>query len=121
MYSVGYVRKAGAGAGNCQVRTRFYRTRTGATMQESNLSMTEKTTASLNNRNETMKITVSRNGPYIVTGGVPLKIEEICNDDEGYCRTWKETKTYPLQQHYALCRCGHSKNRPFCDGSHIER
>ena len=28
-----------------------------------------------------MKITVSKNGPYIVTGGVPLIVAEICNDN----------------------------------------
>ncbi|WP_440950953.1 CDGSH iron-sulfur domain-containing protein [Methanosphaerula subterraneus] len=67
-----------------------------------------------------MKITVSRNGPYIVTGGIPLTSEEICNDDEGYCRTWRLAKKYPLQEEYALCRCGHSKNKPFCDGTHAK-
>ena len=34
-----------------------------------------------------MRIDVSKNGPYIVSGGDPLIQEEICNDDEGYCRT----------------------------------
>jgi CDGSH-type Zn-finger protein len=67
-----------------------------------------------------MKITVSRDGPFIVTGGVPLMVMEICNDDEGNCRTWKKVKEYPLQQTYALCRCGHSKHKPFCDGTHAK-
>jgi CDGSH-type Zn-finger protein len=67
-----------------------------------------------------MKITVSRNGPYIVTGRVPLTTMEICNDEEGYCRTWREVKRYPMQEKYALCRCGNSKNKPFCDGTHAE-
>jgi CDGSH-type Zn-finger protein len=71
-------------------------------------------------RSEQMKITVSTNGPYIVTGGVPLTTEEVCYDDEGNCRSYQETETYPLRQQYALCRCGHSKNRPFCDGTHAE-
>jgi CDGSH-type Zn-finger protein len=67
-----------------------------------------------------MKITVTKNGPYIVTGIVPLTTSEICNDDEGYCRTWREVKRYPMQEKYALCRCGHSKNKPFCDGTHAK-
>lgn len=69
---------------------------------------------------DSMKIIVSKNGPYIVTGGVPLIISEICNDDEGYCSTWEEVKRYPVQEQYALCRCGHSGNKPFCDGTHVK-
>lgn len=65
-----------------------------------------------------MKIAVSKNGPYIVTGSVPLIEEEICNDSEGDCRTWREIRRFPIQEQYALCRCGHSKNKPFCDGTH---
>lgn len=82
--------------------------------------MTEKNQKSSESDDDSMKITVSRNGPYIVTGGVPLTSEEICNDDEGYCRTWRLAKQYPLQEEYALCRCGHSKNKPFCDGTHAK-
>ena len=70
--------------------------------------------------NTPMKITVTKNGPYIVTGGVPLIVMEICNDDEGYCRTWREVKRYPVQETYALCRCGHSENKPFCTGMHAK-
>jgi CDGSH-type Zn-finger protein len=65
-----------------------------------------------------MKITVTKNGPFIVSGGVPLIVTEICNDDEGYSRTWRETKRFPALEQYALCRCGQSKNKPFCDGTH---
>lgn len=80
--------------------------------------MTEKNENPSGSKEISMKITVSKNGPYIVTGGVPLISSEICNDDEGYCRTWREVKRYPVQEKYALCRCGHSKNKPFCDGTH---
>ncbi len=67
-----------------------------------------------------MKITVSKNGPYLVTGRVPIVVAEICNDNEGYCRTWKIVDRYPVQEQCALCRCGHSENRPFCDGIHAK-
>jgi CDGSH-type Zn-finger protein len=65
-----------------------------------------------------MNVTVSRNGPYIVKGGIPLMTMEICNDAEGNCRTWKKVHEFPLQEQYALCRCGHSNKKPFCDGTH---
>jgi CDGSH-type Zn-finger protein len=80
--------------------------------------MTETGRKSSEIRNDSMKITVTKNGPYVVTGGVPLTTEEICNDDEGYSRSWRRVKTYPVQEQYALCRCGRSKNKPFCDGMH---
>ena len=51
-------------------------------------------------------VTVSRNGPYHVVGGVEL------NDPTG-CKP--ESK-----EHYALCRCGASKNKPFCNGAHAD-
>jgi len=70
--------------------------------------------------NVTKRIRVSKNGPYFVSGGIPLSKKEIRNDAEGYCSTWHEVETYPLQEQYALCRCGHSKNKPFCDGTHVK-
>lgn len=70
-------------------------------------------------RNESMKITVWKNGPYRVSGGVPLTTVEVDSGTEGTCRAWKEMMTYPpMHQQYALCRCGQSKNKPFCDGTH---
>jgi len=44
------------------------------------------------------------NGPLIVTGEVELQ------DGEG--------KVYPAQKRLALCRCGASTTKPFCDGTH---
>jgi len=69
---------------------------------------------------DTKRIRVSKNGPYIVSGGIHLSKKEIRNDAEGYCSTWHEVETYPLQEQYALCRCGQSKNKPFCDGTHTK-
>ena len=82
--------------------------------------MTEMTRKTSEAGSDSMKITVTKNGPYIVTGGVPLTTEEICNDNEGYCYTWRPAKKYPLQDEYALCRCGNSKNKPFCYGTHTK-
>jgi len=82
--------------------------------------MTEKPVESEENKSDSMKITISKDGPYNVTGGVPLIQEEICNDEEGYCRNWRMIRRYPAQEQYAVCRCGHSKNKPFCDGTHAK-
>lgn len=49
-------------------------------------------------------IRTKKDGPLNVEGFV------ILEDDEGSKPECKE--------HYSLCRCGHSKNKPFCDGSH---
>ena len=74
-----------------------------------------------NTKNESkFKIKVTRNGPYLVSGGVPLSEQSICVDDEAQCHGWKEGKKYPLQKSYALCRCGRSQNKPFCDGTHAK-
>ncbi|WP_292381343.1 CDGSH iron-sulfur domain-containing protein [Methanosarcina sp. UBA289] len=64
------------------------------------------------------KITVLINGPYKVTGRVPLITMEICKDKETDRLIWREVKKYPIKEQYALCRCGHSGNKPFCDGTH---
>jgi CDGSH-type Zn-finger protein len=66
------------------------------------------------------KVKVTKNGPYLVSGGVPLSEKSIIVDNEGQCHGWKEGKKYQTQENYALCRCGHSQNKPYCDGSHIK-
>jgi CDGSH-type Zn-finger protein len=64
------------------------------------------------------KIVVSENGPYVVTGQVPLAVQTIEPNRDGFSWNWVEGRSFPVPAQYALCRCGHSQNKPFCDGSH---
>jgi CDGSH-type Zn-finger protein len=50
-------------------------------------------------------ITPSTNGPYLVSGTVRL------TDVDG--------REIPHPDQMALCRCGQSSNKPFCDGTHL--
>lgn len=49
-------------------------------------------------------ISVRDNGPLLIRGGATV------TDAEG--------KIFETQDVIALCRCGHSANKPFCDASH---
>ena len=51
------------------------------------------------------RITPYRDGPYIVRG------EFTITDQDG-------NEIDPGRQTIALCRCGRSQIRPFCDGTH---
>lgn len=64
------------------------------------------------------KVTVTRNGPYIVTGNIPLDQQVIVCDEKGYATGYEQGKKYPDRESYALCRCGNSSTHPYCDGSH---
>ena len=55
-------------------------------------------------QNREAAITIEKNGPLRITGSIEL---EDANWGQG-----------ASQEHYTLCRCGASKNKPFCDGSH---
>ncbi len=63
-------------------------------------------------------IKVTENGPYLVTGGVPLAEQIIQVDSDNECHGWQEGKKYAEQESYKLCRCGKSVNKPFCTGMH---
>ncbi len=65
-----------------------------------------------------MKIKIVKDGPYVVTGKVPLSDQTLIPDEQGLSRGWLPGKSYPIEEEYHLCRCGHSNNKPFCDGSH---
>lgn len=65
-------------------------------------------------------VTVSKNGPYIVTGSIPLATAIIGVDTEGESERWRDGEFYPIPETYALCRCGQSGKKPFCDGTHAK-
>jgi CDGSH-type Zn-finger protein len=64
------------------------------------------------------RVVVSKNGPYLVTGELPIAEQIIGTDAEGSSESWKQGKSYKTQESCALCRCGQSSNKPFCDGTH---
>ena len=57
-------------------------------------------------------------GPYAVHGDVPLVRKKRVTSDKGEAITWKTTEKLPADEGYVLCRCGRSKTKPFCDGTH---
>jgi CDGSH-type Zn-finger protein/truncated hemoglobin YjbI len=54
-------------------------------------------------------IEITRDGPYRITGRIAL----TGHDGEDVARAEGSSR-----EHYALCRCGHSQNKPFCSGMH---
>ena len=54
-------------------------------------------------------VEVTRDGPYRITGGIPV------SGAGGEPVTRARGSSL---EHYALCRCGHSQNKPFCSGMH---
>jgi CDGSH-type Zn-finger protein len=66
------------------------------------------------------RIIVTTNGPYVVTGNVPLSVQTIVADPGGGSDEWVEGEAFEVKDSYALCRCGKSGNAPFCDGTHAK-
>jgi CDGSH-type Zn-finger protein len=55
------------------------------------------------------RVEVTKDGPYRVTGAIPLHGGDGESEQRGDGAS---------TEHYALCRCGHSQNKPFCSGMH---
>ena len=51
-----------------------------------------------------LNITPTENGPYLVSGPVTL--------------TAPDGRVIEHPDPMTICRCGHSSNKPFCDGAH---
>ena len=69
---------------------------------------------------DVQRITVSNNGPYLVSGGIPVLKQTIVADSEGTALEWRFDTKFPLMEKCGLCSCGQSKNKPFCDGTHLK-
>ncbi len=73
--------------------------------------------------NDTMKIKITTDGPYEVGKDIPLHKERIICDNEGTSVGWEKGKQYNTPEgmdNYKLCRCGHAKTKPYCDGTHMD-
>jgi CDGSH-type Zn-finger protein len=64
------------------------------------------------------RIVVSQNGPYLVYGRIPIALQTIVPNAERMSWDWREGRSFDTDEEVALCRCGHSGHKPFCDGTH---
>jgi len=79
----------------------------------------------MSNDGNQYRIKIIKNGPYLVSGGVPL-LEKIIapkgNEYEfigGIPIESSDGHIYEVRNRLVLCRCGESRNKPFCDATHI--
>jgi CDGSH-type Zn-finger protein len=62
-------------------------------------------------------IKIIANGPYIVEGDIKLSKKVITPRGRGY--EYVDAGEIAHTTPFALCRCGHTKTPPFCDGAHV--
>ncbi len=55
--------------------------------------------------NKEIKATVIKGGPAVIDGDIKLVVDGVEKSQSG---------------HTAICRCGQTKNNPFCDGTHAK-
>ena len=70
--------------------------------------------------NNDKKIVIQKNGPYIVRGDVPLVRKTQIVSEHGEPLTWKKGEVIETSETYALCCCGQSGKKPFCDWMHAK-
>jgi len=66
------------------------------------------------------QIEIEADGPYIVSGNIPLVSKTQIVSEYGEPLTWKLDGEIKTDESYLLCRCGHSSHMPFCDATHFE-
>src|SRR5271157_3249903 len=66
------------------------------------------------------QVKIIKNGPYLVSGRIPMAKQILVCDREGNPAGWHEGRKFPVNDTYSLCRCGGSHTKPFCDGTHLK-
>jgi CDGSH-type Zn-finger protein len=74
--------------------------------------------APLQAANASFQIAVLENGPYVVSGSVPLNRKSVVFSELHEPLTWRKDTTLESDATYRLCRCGQSSHKPFCDNTH---
>jgi CDGSH-type Zn-finger protein len=64
------------------------------------------------------RIEVTVNGPYLVYGQVPVTRRRPVISEHQEPLTWQTTDHLRTGDQIALCRCGGSSHKPYCDGTH---
>jgi CDGSH-type Zn-finger protein len=72
----------------------------------------------MNDQPKGCKIKILKNGPVLVSGSAPLTRDDILIGPDNEPEHWEKSHFYPPASTKALCRCGASAGKPFCDGSH---
>ncbi len=67
---------------------------------------------------EERRIVILPGGPYLVYGDIPLVRKKKIVSENNDALTWQKTELIETEDTYALCRCGQSSSKPFCDGTH---
>ncbi len=89
------------GASDDRIRKQVDQCPSGALSWE---AIGENEKSQIQNQGSIMKVTVSKNGPYLIKGKVEIE--------------HSDGRIEQKEKVVALCRCGASKNKPYCDGNH---
>lgn len=60
----------------------------------------------VNMEKKTLNAKILPNGPILIEGVLEITLAD---------------KSIVTKENPAICRCGHSGNKPFCDGSHVKK
>ena len=75
-------------------------------------------TDTTSNEQAAAAIVAAPNGPLLVSGPVALYRRRAVQSEHGEPLAWETTQRVETGPRYALCRCGQSARKPFCDGTH---